>query len=95
MTVPSAGLNKQHEEEGVIIKIEPSSGTTIDPFPPALKTKHIKYCSLALKVFALLIIVGIVLLFALLPNLLRNNTTESYKESASDPTNARLPGGGA
>lgn len=95
MTVPPAGLNKQHEEEGVIIKIEPSTALTTNPSPHALKTKHIKYCSLALKVLGLLIIVGIVLLFALLPNLLRNNTTESYKESASDPTNARLPGGGA
>lgn len=91
MSVPSPGLkNKSQNEEDVIIKIEPSMDSS-----HTLKTKHIKYCSLALKVVGLLIIVGVVLLFALLPNLLRNNSTDGYKESTTDPTNARLPGGGA
>ena len=83
----------QEAHKDIMIKVEPSIDSSITE--TTLKSKQIKYCSLVLKLIGLLIIIGIVLLFALLPNYLRNNNADNYKESNTDPTNARLPGGGA
>jgi mannose/fructose/N-acetylgalactosamine-specific phosphotransferase system component IID len=82
-------------QQDVIIEIEPSiisasGSSTINKSV----NKKIKYCSLVLKLVGLLIIVGIVLLFALLPNYLRNKSSqqEEINNSFTDPTKARLPG---
>lgn len=89
-------LKEKEEEEGdVIIKIKPSIiSTSADSSTLNYSSSNkIKYCSFILKVVGILIIVGIVLLFALLPNYLRNkNTQDTYTiENNTDPTNARLP----
>lgn len=82
-------IEKEEEEDtDVVITIEQSSLKTV-------KTKNLKYCSLFLKFVGLLIIVGVVLLFAFLPNYIRTkNTDNTYSSSVTDPTNAILPGGG-
>jgi hypothetical protein len=75
-------------QEDVVIKIEPSIESE-----DVVKSKQIRYCSLVLKIVGLIIIIGIVLLFALLPNYLRNHNAQDYQTGTTDPTNARLPGG--
>ncbi|CEP14214.1 hypothetical protein [Parasitella parasitica] len=80
------------------IKVDQDIADKIDNDSSTLdtsKAKSLQYCSLFLKLAGLLIIVGVVLLFALLPNYIQSrNTYNSYATGATDPTNAILPGGG-
>lgn len=84
--------NGTQSEKDVVIKIERSISTS-SSINTRKTQKQIKYCSLVLKLAGLLIIVGVVLLFALLPNYIRNQNITNDKNSSTDPTNARLPGG--
>ncbi|KAG2229105.1 hypothetical protein BDF21DRAFT_493738 [Thamnidium elegans] len=45
------------------------------------------------SMLGLLIIIAVVLLFAILPNYIRNRNANSDEQGNTDPTNARLPGG--
>ena len=86
-------METSNSKSDVAIKMEeePSSFTNSS----TLNTSKMKYCSLFLKVVGLLIIVGVVLLFAFLPNYIRSkNADNSYSAGVTDPTNAILPGGG-
>lgn len=83
--------SKDQLEKDVVIKIERSISTSSSINTHKTK-KQIKYCSLVLKLAGLLIIVGVVLLFALLPNYIRNQNANNDNNSGTDPTNARLPG---
>ena len=73
----------------VAIKIEEPSFTGSSAINSS-KAKSLKYCSLFLKVVGLLIIIGVVLLFAFLPNYIRSKNADS--PGVTD--NAILPGGG-
>lgn len=81
-------------KEDVVIKIEEPSVTNSSTLNTS-NVKSLKYCSVILKLVGLLMIVGIVLLVALLPNYIRSkNADNNYSSGVTDPTNAVLPGGG-
>lgn len=88
-------IEKEKEEDrDVAIKIEQPSLTNSSTLNTT-KVKNLKYCSFFLKLVGLLIIVGVVLLFAFLPNYIRSkNADNNYSSGLTDPTNAILPGDG-
>lgn len=54
------------------------------------KSKGYRYLTLSLKFFGILLILGIILLFAFLPNYLHNKSNQ-VNHTNNDPTNAKLP----
>ncbi|OBZ88428.1 hypothetical protein A0J61_03529 [Choanephora cucurbitarum] len=79
--------DQRSDKEGSIEQIIPAS-------EPSLKSNHIDrkglHCfSLGLKIFAIIAIIGIVILCALLPNYIQNK--KALENESTDPTNARLP----
>lgn len=91
-THQSTRIDKNQINQDELSKVEQSSIAT-SCSETIVRSKRAKCCSLTFKVLGLLIIITVVLLFALLPNYIRNRNANLEDQGNTDPTNARLPGG--
>ncbi|KAI8375607.1 hypothetical protein EDC96DRAFT_562176 [Choanephora cucurbitarum] len=79
--------DRRSDKEGSIEQIIPASEPSLKSNKP-IERKGLHCFSLGLKIFAILAIIGIVILCALLPNYIQNK--KALENESTDPTNARL-----